>query len=182
MQSEKKVFRFNLENETRELLQNFCKLHAGESREDYKYSWNLWIRTNLELLEKETLRLNEQGYDGDVEEKMFKAAKYYFGKKCKGGYLDRESDRERVKCNDNKRNYVCVSHELIIAMDEHIKNNVLNNNKKPADGYLHFEKINPLIIAAEINCLVKLDDTYSKDFISKKIKKTYKNRYYINNY
>ena len=140
------------------------------------------IRTNLELLEKETLRLNEQGYDGDVEEKMLKAAKYYFGKKCKGGYLDRESDRERVKCNDNKRNYVCVSHELIIAMDEHIKNNVLNNNKKPADGYLHFEKINPLIIAAEINCLVKLDDTYSKDFISKKIKKTYKNRYYINNY
>ena len=180
MHSGKKVFRFNLENETRELLEDFCKLHAGESREDYKHSWNLWTRSNLEILEKETIRLNELGYDGDVEEKMFKAAKYYFGKKCKGENVDRESEREREKCNDNKRNYVCVSHELIIAMDEHIKNNVLNTIKRPADGYSDFEKTNPLLIAAEINCLMKLDDNYSKDFISKKIKKTYKNRYYIN--
>ena len=162
-----------------ELFKDFCKLHIDDSREDYTYSWNLWTRSNLEILEKETIRLNDLGYDGDVEEKMFKAAKYYFGKKCKGGYVERERERERERENGNKRNYVCVSHELIIAMDEHIKNNVLNTIKRPADGYSDFEKTNPLLIAAEINCLMKLDDTYSKDFISKKIKKTYKNRYYL---
>ena len=193
MDIKKKVFRFNFENETIELLKDFCKLHLDDSREDYKYSWNLWTRSNLELLEKETKRLNDMGYDGDVEEKMFKAAKYYFGKKCKVRYIestsesdirswsDGECERHRVKFKSNgyKRNYVCVSHELITAMDEHIKTNILDTIKRPADGYTNNEKTNPLLIAAEINSLMKLDNTFTKDFISKKIKKTYKNRYYL---
>ena len=180
MSNTKKVFRFNFDVETRELLESFCKLHVNEKREDYKNSWDLWVRDNLDTIEKETIRLNELGYDGDVETKMFKAARYYFGKKrSKLNKSNTYDDNDRETCSYSKRNYICVTHELIIAMDHHIKKYVLNSDKSPADGYNNFENNNPLLIAAEINNILLIDDSLDKHFISKKIKKTYKNRYYI---
>jgi hypothetical protein len=83
-------------------LFKFSKIHQYDHRKDFKEAWEIWTENNDELIEDEIRRLNNFGYDGDVVDKMFKSARYYFRKKS----TEKKEPRKR-------RSYVGIQSELL---------------------------------------------------------------------
>ena len=107
------------------------------------------------------------GYDGDILDKAFKSARYYF------------RNKSNVKPEPKERKvYTAVSRDLLEAIDSHIERNIRNANYKPSVGFTEFCTANTDILKEEI---IKLNNIQMTDSvtISKKIKKTYKNRYFM---
>ena len=75
------IFRFKFNQDTINILTYFAKLHQYDSRNDYKEAWKVWYKSNNDILQKEADRITELGYTGNIEDKMYKAARYYFRKK-----------------------------------------------------------------------------------------------------
>lgn len=161
------IYRFKFSEKFTNELYNFSKIHQYDERKQFKEAWNVWVEENNELVTEEVRRLYNLGYDGDVMDKMYKSARYYFRKKS------------TVK-NDPKprKTYISLDKELLNAMDKHIINNINNEDFKPSDGFSHFCKENMDLLKNSITILCKQGMTDSNE-IKEKIKKTYKNRYFL---
>ena len=160
------IYRFKFTTDVMIYLTSFAKKHQFVDRKTYKEAWETWLNDNSEMVEEECCRLYKLGYEGDVKDKMFKAARYYFRKKS-------SSKLEPQK----RKNYVTVDHEILNCMDEHIKRNIGNSGYSPASGYSDFCHSNINVLNDEVIRL--LDCDLNKEEIITKIKKTYKNRYFI---
>jgi len=161
------IYRYKFTNEFTEELFRFSKIHQYDHRKDFKEAWEIWMEDNSELIDCEMRRLNNLGYDGNVIEKMFKSARYYFRKKS-------TEKKEPAK----RRIYVGSQKELLDAMDNHIKSNIISGDFKPSDGFDDFciKNINLLKDQIAQFCNAGIKDP---DEIKYKIKKTYKNRYFL---
>jgi hypothetical protein len=161
------IYRFKFTEDFMEELYKFSKIHQYDERKDFKEAWKLWTEENQDIVEKETTRLTNLGYDGDIIDKMFKSARYYFRKKS----TEKKEPRQR-------RPYVSVNRELLEAMDHHIEENIFNVDYQPKTGFISFCKANEKILKESI---AKIFEQGVKDFelIEDKIKKTYKNRYFM---
>jgi len=161
------IFRYKFtENFTTELFR-FSKIHQYDHRKDFKEAWNIWLEDNDDIVSDEVRRLTNLAYDGDILDKMFKSARYYFRKKG-----------TEKKVPTERRNYVGVNKDLLDAMDEHIKSKINNKNYKPSEGFDEFCKSNINLLKEEVNILCRNGLIDSVE-IKKKIKKTYKNRYFL---
>ena len=98
---------------------------------------------------------------------MFKSARYYFRKKS-----------TEKKIPSTRRVYRGVQKELLEAMDTHIKSSIKEEDYKPSDGFDKFCKQHIDVIKVEVNELLKIGFTDAVE-IKNKIKKTYKNRYFL---
>lgn len=161
------VYRFKFTDEVNSAITAFAKIHQYDDRHDYKDAWKTWMEDNKDLVEDETRRLKEIGYDKDIEDKMFKAGRYYFRKKT----ADTKKPAKR-------RQYISIDQTILVAMDEHINSNRHVNDYSPAKGYDSFCYENRELLSREIVCLMK-SNTIDADDLSNKIKKTYKNRYFM---
>jgi hypothetical protein len=78
-----------------------------------------------------------------------------------------------------RRNYITMLESTLVAMDEHIKLSLTADAEfKPSDGYSEFCEKNVLVLRTEIQRMV-VENIIDKKDIAEKIKKTYKNRYYM---
>jgi hypothetical protein len=161
------IFRYKFNNDFITPLYQFSKIHQYDHRKDFKEAWKIWIEENHDLVSKEIKRLSELDYKGDILDKMFKSARYYFRKKS----TEKKEPQKR-------RNYVGIQSELLEAMDNHICSNKKNDNYKPSVGFDDFCKQNIDLLKIEVTSLCKSGMTDS-DEIKTKIKKTYKNRYFM---
>lgn len=161
------IFRYKFTDEFTNELFKFSKIHQYDERKTFKEAWNVWIDDNDNLVNYEYRRLKELGYNGNIFDKMFKSARYYFRKKS-------TEKKEPAK----RRIYVGTRKDLLEAMDEHIKSNINSGNFKPSDGFDEFCKQNINILKEEITILCHAGLTDSNE-IKAKIKKTYKNRYFL---
>lgn len=161
------IYRFKFTELFMDELHNFSKIHQYDDRKDFKEAWNIWIEDNEDIIEEETNRLEDLGYEGDVLDKMFKSARYYFRKKS--------TEKKQPK---QRRNYINVSHNLLSAMDAHIEENIYNVDYQPKTGFSEFcEEYDELLKETIKGILDKgINDS---ELIQNKIKKTYKNRYFI---
>jgi len=160
------IYRYKFTQNFMDELYKFSKIHQYDDRVSFKEAWEHWVEESEELVEGETLRLEDLGYEGDVLDKMFKSARYYFRKKS----TTKPEPKER-------RKYIGVQKDLLDAMDTHIKTGINSDEYKPSDGFNHFCINNIDVLKAEIDRL--LENNIDSDEIMKKIKKTYKNRYFI---
>lgn len=160
------IYRYKFTNEFMNELYNFSKIHQYDNRKDFKESWKTWLDEKSLIISKEVERLNELGYSGDILEKMFTSARYYFRKK------GTEKTEPKQRCS-----YIGVQKELLEAMDVHINAN-RSKEFKPSNGFDNFCKDNIQLLKQEIDRLVSCNITNVED-IRKKIKKTYKNRYFV---
>ena len=76
------------------ILQRFASIHHGDDLEEFKEAWER-IETYRTVIDIETMRLNEIGFDGDVENKMFISARYYYSKQYKIGQKKAADDAVR---------------------------------------------------------------------------------------
>ncbi len=161
------IFRFKFTDEIAENIANFSKVHQYDDRKVYKENWEEWLGENNDIISREESRLLELGYDKDVKDKMFKAGRYYFRKK------------DRVPpVPVKRRTYVSISHQILNLMDSHITSHMNNDEYTPAKGYDSFCEAHTASLSTEIQNILAEHQITSSDMASK-IKKTYKNRYYI---
>ena len=178
------TFRFKFEDPFISQLSNFAKIHQFDDRVTFKEAWKVWCEDEEIkcIMNEEIKRLYQNGYVGDIIDKMFKSARYYYRKK-------KETDGE----TSPRKKYVGFSSTILKAMDDHIKVQLCENIKNikcidqiqhitnitPADAYEHFYNACASEIAAEIEHLNQSQDSIVNSAeINDKFKKTYKNRYY----
>jgi len=154
------IYRYKFSEQFQEELYEFAKIHEYDDRHSFKEAWELWKDQNKDIISIEIRRLNNLGYDGDCLDKMFKSVRYYFRKKS------------TIKKEQKKRSiYIKINKEFLELMDNHIE-----KHSKPSIGFSDFyEKYRNIINKQfeSLSSLIELDD------FEKKIKKTYKNRYFL---
>lgn len=161
------IYRYKFTDDFTTELFKFSKVHQYDHRKDFKDAWNVWLEDNDDMVHDEIRRLLNLGYDGNIHDKMFKSARYYFRKKG----TEKKAPAER-------RQYIGVQKDLLDAMDNHIMSKINRNDCKPSESFDDFCKNNITILQEEINILVKNGITNATE-IKQKIKKTYKNRYFL---
>jgi len=161
------IYRFKFSEDFMQELYNFSKIHQYDERKDFKEAWNIWAEENNDIIIQESRRLINLDYDGDIMDKMFKSVRYYFRKKS-----------TQIKEPRQRRQYISVSKELLEAMDKHITDNINDNNYQPKIGFLSFCKDYESIVKGTITTLFE-NGIKDSELIQDKIKKTYKNRYFM---
>ena len=103
-----------------------------------------------------------------MQDKMFKTVRYYLKNKS----VEKKEPKQR-------RKYVSISKNVITSMDKHIDSKALVEKMKPAFAYNNYSSLDEMseIIDNEINRLIS--EGMSEVEALNKIKKTYKNRYYL---
>jgi hypothetical protein len=170
--SNHKIYRFKLNNEIIELIHQFSKMHQYDDKKTYKEKWIKFLETNTEIFEREKQRLIDLGFNKNVEDKMYRSGRYYF----------RTKSNEKEKEVKKRRKYISCDINFIELIDNHINENLKNlkNDFKPSKEYNNFETIHKNEIEIEIERMLnEIDNNIQKNDIINKIKKTYKNRYYL---
>jgi hypothetical protein len=163
------IYRYKFTQEFMNEMYQFAKIHQYDERKDFKEAWEIWIESQAEIINSEVNRLTTLNYQGDIIDKMFKSARYYFRKK---GTVKKEPVQ--------RSHYVSVNKELLDAIDEHIIKNIIKKDYKPSEGFVDFCNKNVPLLREEVTRLFE-EEGVQKDakIVEKKIKKTYKNRYFI---
>lgn len=190
-----KTHRYEFSQQAMMQLNYFTQVHRYDERKAFKEAWKKWVETDdiAQMIASETNKLVNEGFQGDVEDKMFKAVRYYFRKKPATEDL---SPREQIP----RKKYVGFTGKILTAMDSHILNKIKENlqtgatdatyknqlekpNKKhfksnvsPDKAFNDFYNTNPEIIREETE-LLQDEENMDDESIELKIKKTYKNRY-----
>ena len=168
MNAKTKIYRHKFSPKFLEYLKDFSRIHRYDTAGTFKDNWEIWCDENKDIIEEERKRLKEQGYDGKVLVKMYKSARYYFKTKS-------NKKTEPVK----RRNYIGLDSEFRDLMDNHIENVCARREMKPSDGFVDF--MDQVIYVDKINTeTVRLKSyNFKQEEIFAKMKKTYKNRYFI---
>jgi DNA polymerase III delta prime subunit len=160
------IYRFKFTDDFISELYKFSKIHQYDDRKDFKEAWKIWTEENNEIIVSEMCRLLRLGYSGDIMDKMFKSARYYFRKKT----TEKKEPKQR-------RQYISVNRELLDGMDNHIEKNIYNATFQPKNGFVDFCKNNESLLKDTIAQIFE-QGIKDKELIEDKIKKTYKNRYF----
>jgi len=161
------IYRYKFTDDFTNELYKFSKVHQYDHRKDFKEAWNVWVEENNEIVTQEIKRLTDLGYEGDIIDKMFKSARYYFRKKS----TEKSEPQAR-------RAYIGSQKEFLEAMDEHIMRNITKPDYKPSNAFNEFCQEHINLLQEEVTRLCKCGFTDKND-IKSKVKKTYKNRYFI---
>jgi hypothetical protein len=173
MQRATRVLRFEFSNALTDHLAAFAQMHQYDDRKTYKEAWAEWM-ANAEitaLFNADAARLKCLGYNGDVADKLYKSGRYYFrGKKG-------QENKGQNGQTDRSRKYIMLGRELLTAMDDHIERGLRHNDYTPAKGFAEFCQMG---IASYHSEVARLSEVMSSgEDVSDKLKKTYKNRYFI---
>ena len=184
-----KTHRYEFSEYAMTQLNYFTQVHKYDERKAFKEAWEKWIITDdiAQMIASETQKLTSEGFNGDVEDKMFKAVRYYFRKK--------PAKKEQTP----RKKYVGFTGKILTTMDLHIISKIKENlqqqdqdqdqktpekpdkkhfksNVSPDKAFNDFYNTNTEIIQEETE-LLQQDETMNDEAIELKIKKTYKNRY-----
>lgn len=161
------IYRYKFGEDFLSVLINFSRIHQYDLTKDFKEAFESFQEKNQEIIKNETKYLTDNGYKGNVIDKMYKSARYYFKNK--------DYNPQEYK---TRRKYIKQDKEFIFSIDEHVIKSIRNNDK-PAKAYNEFIKDTSFkdCISTEKQRLVEF--LGNEDDIQKKIKKTYKNRYFI---
>jgi len=159
------LYRYNLSDDLLSYIkQNFIERYDGHDFDDYWEEWTSTERIQVMFKMEEEI-LKTLGWKGNINVKIKTSIKYY--------YLNKDKTKKSTK--KKRRNYVHVDENISILMNEFIKNTGI---KKPAKAYDDFVKKNK---DSYNNECIRLKDYLIKDEISLKIKKTFKNKFYLKN-
>jgi hypothetical protein len=164
-----KIFRFKFEENVIDEMNYFAKLHSHDSRDDFKEAWELWTKENESLITRETTRLQELGYKGDVVQKMYKSVRYYFRKK---------DDSLKNNIPKQRKTYVGIGNDMLEKIDNFINLYGSDEMFKPSTYLIRFIEENLYDLEKEAS---KMEESYNlqRNEYEAKLKKTFKNRYYL---
>jgi len=180
-----RVLRFEFSPAVIHAVTAFVGTHRYDDRKTYKEAWTAWLLTGdiAALLDAEHARLNNLGYTGDVADKLFKSARYYFRGKLQQ-QSQQQAQQQQQSQQRRRQKYVSVNRSLLDAMDAHIERGITT----PAAGFADFctAHTEDAVLKTEVASLFErynqtnqTNETKIMKEILDKLKKTYKNRYFM---
>jgi hypothetical protein len=159
------TFRHDFGEKFMEELKQFAIIHKYDDRKVFKQAWTDWTERKSVQIAQEVEQLKNSGYKGDVLDKMFKSARYYFRKKV-----------ENVEETPRKK-YISLSPLFLEQIDIYISERLSSSSvgSSPADLYCDFCQNKKELIFEQIQELIDL----TSEEICIKLKKTFKNRFYV---
>lgn len=172
-------------------LSNFAKIHEYDDRKDFKEAWQKWIEDSEinKIIMDEVTRLQTNGQMGDVLDRMYKSARYYYRKK---------KETAPNKQIEPRKEYEGLPRPILKSIDDHIyaeiNNNIilsdkvtgmLRSNISAANSFtnycrLHSDVIKDLLPKKEVENVTYRANNLRDEIkvVTDKLKKTYKNRFY----
>ena len=162
------IFRYKFDSPIVNLINEFSTTHKYDEAGQFREEWDEFIKDNKDSIDREKYRLTNLGYTGDINNKMYKSARYYFKNKS--------TEKKETK---QRRKYVTLDKVFLADMDRHISTVAFEQDMKPSHAYNNF--------VSDASYSEKLDDVMQKlrdedwkePAAESKLKKTYKNRYFI---
>ena len=159
------IYRYKFTETFSENLHQFSIIHELDDRETFKTAWKEWCEENSELISAEIERTTTLGYQGDIMQKMFKSARYYYRKK---------STKKKAP-EAPRKTYINLPEEILTQVDRYIRE---NPETKPSHGFQKFCEDNPEILRE--NAAWFQENGYdTSEEVLEKMKKTYKNRHFV---
>ena len=75
------IYRYKFSNNFLEELKAFATVHRYDDIPSFREHWETWLTKNKESVLREERILKEKGYDGDINDKMYKSVRYYYKNK-----------------------------------------------------------------------------------------------------
>lgn len=166
-----KIYRFKFSENFSNKLEQFSIIHQYDKPKDFKEAYNLFLKNNEDMVIREKRNLIGNGYDGDINDKMYRSARYYFKNK------DHSNTDNKFKDKKKRRSYIKQNTEFINAVDQHVAK-MLQQDTKPSVAFKNFQELEPYSNSYK-NEIIRISGFLDneKDILNK-VKKTYKNRYF----
>lgn len=147
------IYRYKFSDNLIEKMMQFASIHRYDDRETFKEAYLKWKNTDdiKEIINKETERLQNSGYQEDIDKKIYHSLRYYFSKR-KFKNMNCTSKTERKNQYDKR-----ITQDVLNEMDRFIERNI---NEKPS-----------VLYHAYINI-------YKHDIDNTRLKKAFKNKMY----
>lgn len=175
----KAIYRFKFSNDLLEKITDFSKKNKDTSCKIFRHNLDNFIIENRGLINKEKEIYDDYGYKGDIVDKIYRSARYYFKNKESKKTIKNNNiiDNSNKPANTQKRKYIKRDEKFVEAVHEHVLSAV-RQNIKPAIAFSQFiehEKYKHLYQKEYRRVNTILED--DKATLAK-IKKTYKNIYF----
>jgi hypothetical protein len=161
------IYRFKFTSTIGTAIEQFSNVHKFDDACEFREAWDVWTKENECIIEREKTYLNSLGWTGDLGDKMYKSARYYFKNK---------STKKEVK---KRRQYITLDKKFLVDMDKHINELAFIGNMKPAHAYNNFTSRQDYSSKMDEQIEYFENAGWKEVDILNKIKKTYKNRYYM---
>lgn len=190
------TYRFKFSNELINKMIDFSQKNKDNFKKlkEFKNSFEEWYNDEELLINKELERLDDMCYVGNIKEKIYNSIRYYYCKKLikndmnTVNSIDSTENSSENSCNSVKTNrkcYIQLDKKILNMIDTHIKENIKKDRYTPAFGYKGFVEENYYFVENTYDDMkIRVEKKYNmseykKDDFNEKIKKTYKNRYYL---
>lgn len=77
------TYRFKFNIDLLNSIKEFSKIHNEDNGDEFLEAFQDWKITNNQLIKKEEERIIHLGFKGNIEEKIYRSARYYFKNKKK---------------------------------------------------------------------------------------------------
>jgi len=184
-----KTNRHTYSEEVVEQLSSFAKVHEYDERKEFKEAWHKWMEEPdiKNLIATEVARLTVNGLSGDILDRMYKSARYYYRKK----------GSETVTEPTVRKEYEGLPRTVLKTIDDYIYSEINRNIAETEKGSsnhiititaaqsfttyckLHYDVISNLL--PPMNQEEDKVNTNMREELKKvtdRLKKTYKNRFY----
>ena len=150
------------------LINTFSATHKYDEAGQFRDEWYEFIKGQKDEIDREKCRLTNLGYEGDVNKKIYKSARYYFKNK--------PTEKKEIK---KRRKYVTLNKVFLTDMDKHIAEVAFRQSMKPAYAYNNF--MSDATYSEKLDDVMQnlLDNDWKEPAAESKLKKTYKNRYFM---
>ena len=154
--------------EWRQKIQQFAKTHPT-NRKEFKEKWLIWVNHHNILYETEKQRLTKIRCKGDLDDKIFKSARYYYRKK-----------KTENKSFTTRKSYEGFSKNIRNMMKNHIIYIVSQyENIRPMEAYDDFCKTQTQNIYNEIKLFLRQSAKKIEPYpFAIQFRKSYKNHFY----
>ena len=149
-------------------MHKFSKLTRNLDKDEFDSKFEDFYNKNKKTIESEESELRQSGFEGDIREKMYKSIRYYL------------KNKEETKPK-KRRKYITINKDILTEMDNHIENIICKSPTKPAKCYNAFMNDNRFteMISNCKDSVMQKSENITEDDFNLKIKKTYKNRYFL---
>ena len=103
------IFRYKFDAPIVNLINIFAATHKYDDSSQFREEWDEFVKDNKANIDREKQRLTNLGYTGDINNKMYKSARYYFKNKS--------TEKKETK---QRRKYVTLNKGFLADMDRHI--------------------------------------------------------------
>tara|TARA_Y100000816_G_scaffold244963_1_gene192772 strand:+ start:57 stop:551 length:495 start_codon:yes stop_codon:yes gene_type:complete len=158
------VYRYKFSKSFQEKIEEFSGQHKYDDYKTLKEKFKEWVDENKLNIMEEERKLRNNGYDGNIEDKIFKSSRYYFMKKS--------NERKEVK---KRKKYTSKNNKLLEEIKMHISKTKFT---KPSEAYDDFVTKYEELLNNVIKELISTNE-YDKKEAQSKLKKIYKNKFYV---